>query len=304
MKRITVLILSCLAIAMLLSSAGTAQAQQLEPRAYSPAPIGLNFLGLGALYTSGGVVTDPSSAIQNVQARVYTAVPYYGRTFGLFGRLANVSVTTPFAQANAHGDVNEVGQSIDRSGLLDQQIRFAVNLLGGPALKPREFVRHKPETTLGASIIVNAPFGQYDPAKLINLGTNRWACKPELGLSHPAGDWTFELYAGVWLFEANDNFFGGQVKRQDPLASYQTHIVYEMRPRLWAAVDFTYYAGGETTVNGKPQNDRQGNTRGGLTLSVPIKQDQSLKLSWTRGVSTRIGSSFDTFGIVWQLLWF
>jgi hypothetical protein len=179
-----------------------------------------------------------------------------------------------------------------------------VNLLGGPALTPREFVRHKPETTLGASLTVIAPFGQYDPAKLINLGTNRWACKPELGLSHPAGDWTFELYAGVWLFEANDNFFGGQVKRQDPLASYQTHIVYEMRPRLWAAVDFTYYAGGETTVNGKPQNDRQGNTRGGLTLSVPIKQDQSLKLSWTRGVSTRIGSSFDTFGIVWQLLWF
>ena len=77
-----------------------------------------------------------------------------------------------------------------------------------------------------------------------------------------------------------------------------------MRPRLWAAVDFTYYVGGETTVNGKPQNDRQGNTRAGLTLSVPIKQDQSLKLSWTRGVSTRIGSSFDTFGIAWQLLWF
>ena len=304
MKYVAVIISSCLAFAVIFGGSGTTQAQQLEPRAYSPAPIGLNFLGLGASYTTGGVVTDPASTVQNVQARVYTASPYYGRTFGLFGRLASVTVITPFAEANVHGDVQDVGRSIDRSGLLDPQVRFAVNLLGGPALKPREFVRHKPETTLGASIIVNAPFGQYDPAKLINLGTNRWSCKPELGLSHPAGDWTFELYAGVWLFEANDNFFGGQVKRQDPLASYQTHIVYEMRPRLWAAVDFTYYVGGETTVNGKPQNDRQGNTRAGLTLSVPIKQDQSLKLSWTRGVSTRIGSSFDTFGIAWQLLWF
>ena len=304
MKYVAVIISSCLAFAVMFGGSGTAQAQQLEPRAYSPAPIGLNFLGLGALYTTGGVVTDLASPVQNVQARVYTAAPYYGHTFVLFGRLASVTVITPFAEANVHGDVQDVGRSIDRSGLLDPQVRFAVNLLGGPALKPREFVRHKPETTLGASIIVNAPFGQYDPAKLINLGTNRWSCKPELGLSHPAGDWTFELYAGVWLFEANDNFFGGQVKRQDPLASYQTHIVYEMRPRLWAAVDFTYYVGGETTVNGKPQNDRQGNTRAGLTLSVPIKQDQSLKLSWTRGVSTRIGYSFDTFGIAWQLLWF
>lgn len=304
MKYGVVLISSCLAFTVMIGGSGTARAQQLEPRAYSPAPIGLNFLGLGALYTTGGVVTDPASPIQNVQARVYTAAPYYGRTFGLFGRLANVTVTTPFAEADAHGDVQDVGRSIDRSGLLDPQVRFAVNLLGGPALTPSAFRQHKPESTLGASLTVIAPYGQYESAKLINLGTNRWACKPELGFSHPAGDWTFELYAGVWLFEANDKFFGGQVRRQDPLASYQAHIVYEVRPRLWAAADFTYYTGGETTLNGKPQNDRQGNTRGGLTVSAPVKQDQSLKLTWSRGVSTRIGSSFDTFGVVWQLLWF
>ena len=77
-----------------------------------------------------------------------------------------------------------------------------------------------------------------------------------------------------------------------------------MRPGLWAAVDYTYYTGGESTIDGTPQNDRQGNTRGGLTLSVPIKKDQSLKLTWSRGVSTRIGSSFDTYGAAWQLIWF
>jgi len=304
MKRVLVLILSCLAIAMLLSSAGTAQAQQLEPRAYSPAPIGLNFLGLGALYTTGGVVTDPSLPIQNVQARVYTVAPYYGRTFGLFGRLANVTVSTPFAEAKLHGDVYDVGRSIDRFGLLDPQMRFAVNLLGGPALTRQEYRQHKPEATLGASLTVIAPFGQYDPTRLVNLGTNRWACKPELGLSQPVGDWFIELYAGVWLFEVNDNFFGGHVRRQDPLASYQSHIVYEVRPGLWAAFDFTYYAGGSTTVDGVPQNDRQGNTRGGLTLSFPNKKNQTLKLTLSRGVSTRIGSSFDTFGVAWQWNWF
>jgi hypothetical protein len=113
-----------------------------------------------------------------------------------------------------------------------------------------------------------------------------------------------EFYAGVWLFTANDDFFGGQVKRQDPLASFQTHVVYTIRPRLWAAFDFTYYAGGETTVDGRRQNDRQGNTRAGLTVSLPVARSQSLKLSYTNGVSTRVGSAFQTIGVAWQWLWF
>ena len=37
------------------------------------------------------------------------------------------------------------------------------------------------------SLTVNAPTGQYDGTKLINVGTNRWAFKPEVGLSHPVG---------------------------------------------------------------------------------------------------------------------
>lgn len=291
-------------LALLLAGAGTARAQQLEPRAYSPAPVGLNIFGVAAYFSSGGEVTDPASPIQNIIARVSTAMPYYGRTFGLFGRQASVTVATPVANAEIHGDVNEVGRSIDRTGILDPLVRMAVNLFGGPALTPQEFRQRKPETTLGASIAVTAPLGQYDPVKLINLGTNRWACKPELGLSQPVGDWSFELYAGVWLFEDNDNYFGGKVRRQDPLASYQAHIVYEVMPHLWVSADYTYYSGGETTVDGVPQHDRQDNSRGGLTLSVPVGQAQSFKLTYARGVTVRIGSKTDTIGAAWQVAWF
>ena len=289
---------------LLLGGAWTAQAQQLEPRAYSPAPVGANYLGLAYLYQYGGAALDPSSPITNVYARVNTAALYYGRTFGLFGRLASATLTAPYAWGNVHGDVFDVSRSRDLSGLADPQVRFAVNLIGGPALSPLEFSRQKPETTLGASLTVSAPFGQYDPSRLINLGTNRWAFKPELGISQPVGKWAFEFYAGVWLFTDNDDYFGGQVKRQDPLASYQVHVVYTVRPRLWAAVDFTYYSGGASTVNGQSNNDRQDNTRGGLTLSFPMTHNQSMKLTWARGVSTRIGTSFDTLGAAWQLLWF
>jgi hypothetical protein len=279
------------------------RAQQLEPRAYSPAPIGLNFLGLGSLYSSGGVVTDPSIPIQNIDAEVTSVVPYYARTFGLFGRLASVTAVFPYAWATVRGDVNAVSNSVDRAGLLDPQFRFAINLLGGPALSPKEFSQREPQATLGASLSVVAPLGQYDPAKLINLGTNRWAYKPELGFSQPAGKWIFEVYAGVWLFQTNDNFFGGQVREQHSLASYQAHVVYTFRQNLWAAVDYTYYSGGSTVVDGRAMNDRQGNSRGGMTVSLPVSKEQTVKLSWAQGVSTRIGSSFETFSLTWQYFW-
>ncbi len=291
-------------LTVLLTGAGTASAQQLEPRAYSPSPVGANFFGLGYLYSSGGAVLDPSSPITDIDARVHSALPYYGRTFGLLGRQASVTVAVPYAWGTVSGNVQEVNQSVDRSGLADPQVRFAVNLVGGPALTPREFLQYRPGTTLGTSLTVVAPFGEYDGSKLINLGTNRWAFKPELGLSQPVGDWAFEFYAGVWLFTENHDFFGSQARQQDPLASLQTHVVYTIRPLLWAAFDFTYYAGGATTVDGLTQDDRQGNTRGGVTLSVPVRSGQSVKLSWARGVSTRIGSNFDTVGIVWQVVWF
>ena len=142
------------------------------------------------------------------------------------------------------------------------------------------------------------------PGKLINIGANRWAFKPELGLSYPAGKWTFEAYAGVWFFTSNNDFYGGQVRKQDPLASYQAHVVYSFNPRLWAALDFTYYEGGQTTVGGTEKQDRQGNTRGGFTVAVPVTPRHSLKLTWTNGLTARIGSKFRTVGVAWQWLWF
>jgi hypothetical protein len=147
---------------------------------------------------------------------------------------------------------------------------------------------------------VSAPTGEYHSDKLINVGTNRWALKPEIGLSHPVGKWTLEAIAGAWFFQENDDFFGGHHRRQEPLASIQAHVSYTFRPRLWLAFNATYYDGGRTTIDGVKKNDRQSNSRYGLTLSVPVAQRQSLKLNWNDGASTRIGSEFSTWGIAWQ----
>jgi len=199
--------------------------------------------------------------------------------------------------------VGEEFRRITRSGLGDMRARFAVNLVGGPALDMGEFVKRKPRTTLGASLVVGAPTGQYAPSKLINIGANRWAFKPELGLSHPHGRWFLELYGGAWLFTANDDFFGGQHRKQSPILSIQAHVAYTFKRRLWLSGDATFYTGGQTTVNGVKNGDRQENSRSGLTLALPVGKRHSIKLGWAKGISTRIGGDFHTFGVAWQTLW-
>jgi hypothetical protein len=281
-----------------------ARAQDLEPRAYSPNPTGANFVLVGYGRSTGDVVFDPSVPITNVSAHVNQGALFYGRTFGLFGRAASAAVQLPYVWGTVEGDVGEDRRSVYRSGLADLRLRLTANLVGGPALAPREFAARAPRTTLGASLVVVAPTGQYDPAKLINVGTNRWAVKPELGLSHPAGRWFLELYGGAWVFGDNHDFYGGSLREQDPLLALQGHVSYVFRPRLWLAGDATFYTGGTTTVDGVRKADLQRNSRFGVTLAVPVKRRSSLKLSWARGLTTRVGGDFDTLAVGYQFLWF
>jgi hypothetical protein len=279
---------------------GSLAAQEIEPRAYSPSPTGVTFVVVAATRSEGGILTDPSLPVDDVEATVDAGVIGVGHTFALFGRSANAAIAVPYLSGDFSGTLFGEPASVSRAGLGDARLRLSTNLLGGPALTPQEFARQKPKTTLGASLIIAAPTGEYDGERLINVGSNRWAVKPELGVSIPVGHWFLEGYAGVWLFEDNPDFFGGQHREQDPLASVQAHVSYTFRPRLWVAFDATYYWGGESTLDGVGKDDRQSNSRGGVTFSVPLGRSQSLKFNWSRGATTRIGSAFTSYGIAWQ----
>ena len=195
--RHRVLVAFAIALAGIASETG---AQELEPRAYSANPIGVMFAGVAVTYSTGDVVLEPTSPITDVNAKVYIGALGVGGTFPLFGRTASLGVGLPYAWAKVSGRIDEAARSVDRSGLADSRVRFAVNLLGGRAMALPEFARRTPSTTVGASLTVSIPTGQYFTDKLVNIGTNRWAFKPEIGVSHPAGPWTFELYGGGWFF--------------------------------------------------------------------------------------------------------
>src|SRR3954471_2835183 len=111
-----------------------APGQELEPRAYSPSPSGMNFLGLTYLRSTGGVGVDPSLPLDNASAEINIASLGYARTFGLLGRSASVGLVLPYSRADVSGDVFEQQRAVTRSGLADPRLRLAINLFGGPAV--------------------------------------------------------------------------------------------------------------------------------------------------------------------------
>ena len=130
----------------------------------------------------------------------------------------------------------------------------------------------------------------------------RYASCSALLLKSEIRRWTFESYAGLWIFGANDTFYPGSSRRtQDTMLALQGHVTYEFGRRAWAAFDGTWYAGGETSLNGVPAGDRRSNTRVGSTLSIPLLTRQSLKFAYSTGAATRVGEDFNTFAVTWQV---
>lgn len=289
----------------LIWSASIASAQDLEPRAYAASPVGLSFLAVIAGHSSGGILVDPSLPVEDAKATVNSLAVGVGTTFGLFDRTALAVAALPLAWADASGRVGENTAKVSREGLADPRIKLSVNLVGGQALSAREFAKAQRRTILGVSLTAIPPLGQYDRTKLINLGANRWAFKPEIGISRLVRTkWTLDGYAGVWLPMANDEFYPGSSRRtQRPIVALQAHVSYTARPRLWIAADGTWYSGGRTTVDGIEKGDLQRNSRLGATVSLPLPRQQSLKINGSIGATTRAGADFRTISVAWQMSW-
>jgi hypothetical protein len=150
---------------------------------------------------------------------------------------------------------------------------------------------------------MSVPTGQYDDSRLVNIGTNRWSFKPEVGVSKALGPWTLEVAAAATLYTDNPDFFGGNKRSQAPLYSAQGHVIYGLRSAIWASIDATYFTGGRTTVSGTRNNDLQQNWRVGGTLAFPVDRRNSIKLYGSSGVSARTGNNYDLIGIAWQYRW-
>ncbi len=189
------------------------------------------------------------------------------------------------------------------NGFGDPAFRVSVNVYGAPALTLPEFTDWQQDLIVGASLRVSAPWGQYDDSRVVNIGSHRWAFKPEVGASKAVGPWTLEATAAAVLFTDNNDFYGGSTRSQAPLYALQGHAIYSFRSGIWGSLDGTYFSGGRSTVDGSRNRDLQQNWRVGATLSFPVDRNNSVKAYASSGVSARTGNNFDLLGIAWQYRW-
>jgi hypothetical protein len=289
-------------IAFLLMAA-FASAQELEPGAYWAIPAGLNIATVVNSFNFGDLAFDPAAPIDEASARINTTALSFARAFSLAGRSANAGAVLPIVGGHVEGVYLGQPAEVGRFGLGDPRIRVAMNLYGAPAMTPKEFVSFQHKTIVGVSVTVAPPLGQYDPAKLINLGTNRWSFKPEVGFSQARGPWVVEAMAGVWLFTNNTTFFGGNTREQDPIVAMQFHLTYKFQRTMWLAGDANYFTGGRTTIGGRQNLDLQRNSRIGATFSSTVGPRQAIRLSVSRGAFTTIGADFLSIGASYSYAW-
>jgi hypothetical protein len=286
-------------------------AQDLAPRAYVITPIHSNAIVLTYSFFGGNIDIQGAVPIENATANAQVPILAIFHSMNFFGRSASFTAGLPYGEGHFTGTVLSSETDVYRSGLFDSVYRVSVNLFGGPAMAAPEFRKWQQKSLLGVSLKFVAPTGQYDPTKLINFGTNRWAFKPEVGFSKRRGHWILDTYYGTWFYTENPEFFsknqynpGIQSQTQAPVGAFEGHFSYDVKPRLWLSVDGNFWFGGKTSLNGvENPSTEQRSSRVGATSSIPISNHQSIKISYSNGAYVKYGGNFQNFSVAWQYSW-
>ena len=286
----------------------SSQAQELEPRRWSHLPTGTHVAGAGYAYTSGDIVFNPVLRIEDAEADLHTFAAKYIQTFELLGKSVRFDLTQSYHSGRWEGLLDGVPASTERNGLSDTVVRFSVPLVGAPLLRGKDFAAYRAarqsETIVGMGLAVQLPTGLYYSDKLINLGSNRYTFRPQLGVVHNRGKWSTELTGAIWLFTDNDDFFDGNRLENDPLYTIQGHVVYTSRPGLWLAGGAGYGYGAESTLNGVQKGDRRESLVLGGSLGYPLTRRLGAKVGYLCSrTQTSLGADTDTVVGAMSFLW-
>ena len=289
-----------LALAVLASAA---HGQEIEARAFTNTPVGVNFLIGGYAFTRGALSFDPALPITDARFETSSMVLAYARSFDILGMSALFDANVPVTWLS--GSALVAGQPVERwvTGLQDARFRLSLNFVGAPALSLEDFRSYRQDLIVGARLQLSVPTGQYDSNRLVNLGTNRWFVRPELGMSKAIGPVTLEASAAATFFTDNTNAFGGATRSQQPIYSIQGHAIYNFGAGPWVSLDVLYFTGGRTAVNGVGKDDLLRTWRLGVSLSVPVSARYSIRFFASRGVSARTGNDYGLVGLAVQYRW-
>jgi hypothetical protein len=271
---------------------------------YGALPKDLNVVVFAYGLSRGNVLTDPSLPVTNFKITAHSLGAGYVHTFSLSGKLARIQIIIPYASVLGKLQINGRDTSGSRNGFGDTRLRFGINLIGSPALDKRKFVQYTQKTIIGMSLVTSIPTGLYYADKRINLGSHRWAFKPELGISKRFQKIYAEVYSGVWFYTVNKEFLIDRTLEQKPVFSVQSHVSYYFKNKMWISVNGNWFNGGKTIINGVEANDLLDNWRIGGTWAVPLGDGHSLKLQFHTGAFTNRGYDYDIVLLAYQYVFF
>jgi len=279
-------------------------AQEVEPRRWTHLPVGGNFAGVGYAYSNVDIFFNPALQLENVNAEIHTMATSYVRALNVFGKSGRIDVLIPYSVGRWDGLLQGEPASTRRSGFNDPRLRFAVNLIGPPAQRGADFRPFTAGTILGVALEVSPPLGEYSEDKLINLGSNQWVIRPQIGVVHSWGKWSAELTGSVFFYTDNDDFFDDTELELDPLPALQGHLIYTFRPGLWASLSTAYGAGAESTIDGVDVNDKKGKYLLAASFGYPLTRRQGVRITYLRGRATEnVGSDADRLLLVYSIMW-
>lgn len=278
--------------------------QDLEPRSYANLPKGLNAINVLYSLAHGNVIADPSLPIKDFEISTHGLGAAYVHTFGFAKKLARVQVVVPFIHMSGNLKLNGADTSGVRTGFGDTRIRLGINLIGSPALDKKDFRNYQQKTIVGVSLVASVPTGLYYDEKRINIGSHRWALKPEIGVSRRFKRVYAEAYAGCWFYTNNNEFLIDKTLQQNPVLSFQAHACYYFKNQMWIGFDGNWFNGGKTIVDNVASGDLRDNYRVGATWSVPLAAKHSLKFQFHVGAFTNTGYDYDAASIGYQFVFF
>ena len=277
--------------------------QELEPRALTNLPIGTHFIIGGYGFASGNILMDQSLPLDDLDAKLHTFVGAYVRSFNFFGMSAKVDAIVPFATGDWYYTYQGDDEYTQSNGFGDARLRISINFSGAPALKKEAYKDYVQKTIVGYSFQIVMPTGNYNNDQLVNLGSNRWAFKNQLGLSKTLNKWTLEGNLALWLFTKNPDFLNGNVRKQNPLATLKVHVIRSLQKRLWVSLGIGYGYGGKTYLNDIQRDVVISTMRLGLFFALPIKTNHTIRLSGFSGVRFQQGPDFDAISLSYQFRW-
>lgn len=227
-------------------------------------------------------------------------------SFSLGGNLAQVFISPGVGHISGIIEVGDhESEIVDVTGLLDASVMMRVGLINSPALDIENYLKRELKFQLSGIFAITIPIGQYDQARIANLGGNRWGFKVGTPMIVPLNKnkeemFLWEIVPSVTFFTKNTDPRVGDVKTQKPLFWLEQHLTRNFTKRLWASIDVGYQYGGKTAIDDISDNSVINQFAAGGSLAyapfanVPLTFQGTYSQIWfndTAGYMIRVGAN-------------